>query len=106
MTTSNNHFLNEINNNISQVEDEIVENKKQLIKLENDKTQFLSVTYASKQYYFLLVRKFELALKKAKLEAIRDHREHTFKRCVRPVYLHKIDQFSSFMRHAPRRLQS
>lgn len=104
--TSNNLFLTEINNEIQKVNDEIVENRNQLIALEKDRTHFLSITYASKQYYFSLVRKFELALKKAKLEAIRDHREHTFKRCVRPVYLHKIDQYVSFMRNAPRRLQS
>ena len=101
---SNTIFLKEINTSISKIEDEIVENRKQLIKLEKDRTHFLSITYASKKYYFLLVRKFELALKKAKLEAIRDGKEYTFRRCVRPVYLHKIDQYGSFLRNAPRRL--
>lgn len=104
--TSNNLFLTEINNEIQQMNNEIVENKNQLIKLEKDRTHFLSITYASKQYYSLLVRKFELTLKKAKLEAIKDGKEHTFVRCIRPVYLHKIDQYSNFMRKAPGRLQS
>lgn len=102
--TSNSLFLKEINNEIHKVTDEIVKNRKQLIELEQDKTQFLSVTYATKQYYFLLVRKFELALQKAKLEAIRDHKEFSFRRQIRPVYLHKIDQYRQFMRNAPRRL--
>ena len=97
----NSTFFKELNHEIDKLEDETVKIKISLENIKTDETAYISHLYANKDYYQLLVNKFEVALQKEKLKAIRDGKEYNFKRFIRPVYLHKIGQFSQFKRKAP-----
>lgn len=97
-------FFKEINREINSVNKELKDIEIQIELVKKDPNHYLDNLYASKRFYQLLVDKFTMALKKAKLEAIRDDKTYNYKNCIKPVYLHKIDQFSQFKRNAPRRL--
>lgn len=97
----NSTFFKELNHEIDKLEDETVKIKISLQNIKTDEKAYLSHLYANKVYYQLLVDKFEITLRKEKLKAIRDGKEYNFKRFIRPVYLHKIDQFRQFKRNAP-----
>ncbi|MBR0059344.1 MAG: hypothetical protein IJP99_08455 [Methanobrevibacter sp.] len=94
-------FFKEINQEITRLNDEYSQIEVSLKNIKKDEKAYLEHLYANKDYYQLCIDKFEVALRKAKLEAIRDGKEYDFKRFIRPVYLHKIDQFYQFKRHAP-----
>ena len=104
MNTTNPTFFTEINSEITKLSEEAVKIQKEIANLKEDTTAYHSHLHANKDYYNLLVKKFEVALKKAKFEAIRDGKEYNFKRFIRPVYLHKIGQFRMFAANAPGRL--
>lgn len=99
--STNTSFFKEINREITRLDAESVKIEIRIENIKTDETAYLDHLYANKDYYQLLVDKFEVALRKAKLEAIRDGKEYNYKRFIRPVYLHKIDQFRQFKRNAP-----
>ena len=102
--TSQSTFLKEINREINSVNKELKDIEIQIELVKKDPNHYLENLYASKKFYQLLIDKFQVALKKAKLEAIRDGKTYNYMNCIKPVYLHKIDQFRQFKRNAPRRL--
>lgn len=91
----------DLNHEIDKLEDEYIKVKISLENIKTDEKAYVSHLYANKDYYQLLVDKFEIALRKEKLKAIRDGKEYDFKRFIRPVYLHKLSQFRQFKRNAP-----
>lgn len=97
----NSTFFKELNHEIDKLAEETVKIKISLENIKTDETAYLSHLYANKDYYQLLVDKFEVALRKEKLKAIRDGKEYNYRQFIRPVYLHKIDQFRQFKRNAP-----
>ena len=94
-------FFKEINSEITKLNEETVKIEISIRNIKKDESAYLEHLYANKDYYQLCIDKYKVALRKAKLEAIRDGKEYSFKRFIRPVYLHKIDQFMQFKRHAP-----
>ena len=94
-------FFKEINQEITRLNDEYSQMEVSLKNIKKDEKAYLEHLYANKDYYQLCIDKFEVALRKAKLEAIRDGKEYDFKRFIRPVYLHTIDQFYQYKRPAP-----
>ena len=105
MNTTNPTFLKEMNHEINRLNKESAKIEAEISKIKGDKRAYHTHLHANKDYYNLLVKKFEIALKKSKFEAIRDGKEYSFKRFIRPVYLHKIGQFRQFAANAPGRLQ-
>ena len=99
--STNSTFFEEINREINKLDGKSVKIKISLENIKKDEKAYLSNLYANKNYYQLCIDKYDVALRKEKLKAIRDGKEYTFKRCIRPVYLHKIDQFRQFKRNAP-----
>lgn len=104
MKSTNTIFLTEINREINKLNDDSIKIELQIADLQKDESAYISNLYANKEYYGLLVTKFEIALRKEKLQAIRDKKEYSYNRFIKPVYLNKIRQFSNFKRTAPRRL--
>ena len=70
--TSQSTFFKEINREINSVNKELKDIEIQIELVKKDPNHYLDNLYASKKFYQLLVDKFQTALKKAKLEAIRD----------------------------------
>lgn len=99
--STNTSFFKEINREINRLDAESVKIEISIENIKTDETAYLDHLYANKDYYQLLVDKFEVALRKEKLKAIRDGKEYNYQRFIRPVYLHKIDQFRQFKRNAP-----
>ena len=104
MNTSNTFFI-EINAKLSDLNKESEEVKKTLKIVMADKTKYHSHTIACKEYYNLLAKKFKIALKKEKLEAIKTGETYNYRNCIRPVYNRKISQYEYWEHKAPRRLQ-
>lgn len=97
MNTSTTFF----NKKIAGLEEKRVQINKQIEAMKKDRNHYHNHHIASKKYYGLLVKKFENALEKARLEAIQNDSEWSFRNHIKVVYLHKIDQFSQFQHHAP-----